>query len=55
MVLKLGLWRGEEEIEYCLIRMGGSIARESDRGSALNGYASRISRGERRLNSISFS
>ena len=51
----VGSARGDDEIEYCRIRMGGSMARKSPSGRAADGYSSNMSRGERRLARISFS
>ena len=54
-VAMVGSARGVEEMEYWRMRIGGSIARKSPRGSAAEGYSSRRSKGERRLMAISLS
>jgi hypothetical protein len=48
-VARLGLWSGEEEMEYCLGRMGGSSDRKVPKGSETEGNLSRRSRMEARL------
>lgn len=55
MLQVVGEERGEEEIEYCRIRMGGSMVRKSPRGNAAEEYSSRRSNGERRFRAISAS
>lgn len=51
----VGSASGDEEIEYWRIRIGGSIAKNSPRGRAADGYSSKMSSGERRLRVISLS
>ena len=45
--------RGDEDIEYWRIRIGGSMARNSPSGRPAEGYSSSKSKGERRLFVIS--
>ena len=45
----VGSLSGEEEMEYWRTRIGGSMARKAPRGRVAVGWASRRSRGERRL------
>lgn len=54
-VAVVGSARGDDEIEYWRMRIGGSIARKSPKGKAADRYSSRRSSGEQRLFAISFS
>ena len=54
-VAVVGSSSGDDEMEYCRMRMGGSMVRKSPKGRVAEGNSSRRSSTERRLFAISFS